>query len=226
MPNCRAIAEGLTPALKAARTAFSLPVVNEPAACPAGVASAVGFSFARLGGSRPRRSASVVTAASRASISALSSRFSAPARSWGKKWRGGARLPALALLCGTARGSGALAVGGAENRSGVVSAGRRVGMTPTMPPASDRGNGLAEMEDQGRARAPERATAARTGFRPSSRRDQWPWLRSGPKISSGGNDPWRAEFGIPTGAVQQQARPEPRGGRNIRRFTEISYLVD
>ena len=144
MPNCRAIAEGLTPALKAARTAFSLPVVNEPAACPAGVASAVGFSFARLGGSRPRRSASVVTAASRASISALSSRFSAPARSWGKKWRGGeARLPALALLCGTARGSGALAVGGAENRSGVVSAERRVGMTPTMPPASDRCNGLA-----------------------------------------------------------------------------------
>ena len=95
IPNCRAIAEGLTPALKAARTAFNLPVVNEPAACSAGVASAVGFSFARLGISRPRRSASVVTAASRASISALSSRFSAPARSWGKKWRGGARLPAL-----------------------------------------------------------------------------------------------------------------------------------
>ena len=31
IPNCLAIADGLTPALKAARTAFSLPVVNEPA---------------------------------------------------------------------------------------------------------------------------------------------------------------------------------------------------
>jgi hypothetical protein len=56
IPNCRAIAEGLTPALKAARTAFSLPVVNEPVPCSAdawrgcGLASAVGFSFARLGG--------------------------------------------------------------------------------------------------------------------------------------------------------------------------------
>src|SRR6185369_3095879 len=52
IPNCRAIAEGLTPALKAARTAFSLPVVNEPAPSSArawrgcGFASAVGFSFA------------------------------------------------------------------------------------------------------------------------------------------------------------------------------------
>ena len=55
-----------------------------------------------------------------------------------------------------------------RKQSGVVSAERRVGMTPTMPPATDRGNGLAEMEDQGPARAPERATAARTGFRPSS----------------------------------------------------------
>ena len=44
IPNCRAIAEGLTPALKAARTAFSLPVVNEP------VPSVVGFSFARPDG--------------------------------------------------------------------------------------------------------------------------------------------------------------------------------
>jgi hypothetical protein len=91
IPNCRAIAEGLTPALKAARTAFSLPVVNEPVPCLAGawrgcgLASAVGFSFARLGGSRPRRSASVVTAANRASISALSNRLSAPAMSLGKK---------------------------------------------------------------------------------------------------------------------------------------------
>ena len=77
IPNCLAIADGLTPALKAARTAFSLLVVNEPAPSSAaswrrcGFASATGFSFAGLGGRRPRRSASVVTAASSASISTI-----------------------------------------------------------------------------------------------------------------------------------------------------------
>ena len=60
----------------------------------------------------------------------------------GKKWRGcEAELSGSALPCGTAGCSGAFAVGGAENRSGVVSADRRVGMTPTMPPPSHRGNG-------------------------------------------------------------------------------------
>ena len=91
IPNCLAIAEGLTPALKAARTAFSLLVVNEPA--PSSPAcwrrcvfvSATGFSFAGLGGRRPRRAASVVMAASSASISTSSNRFSAPAKSVGKK---------------------------------------------------------------------------------------------------------------------------------------------
>ena len=135
MPNCLAIADGLTPALKAARTAFSLPVVNEPAPSSAaslrrcGFASATGFSFAGLGGSRPRRSASVVTAASSASISTSSNRFSAPARSVGKKWRCcEARLSGPALPVGTAEGPAAVTVGRAENRSGVVPAGRRVGM--------------------------------------------------------------------------------------------------
>jgi hypothetical protein len=37
-------------------------------------------------------------------------------------------------------GSGAFAVGGAENRSGVASTGRRVDMTQTMASASHRGN--------------------------------------------------------------------------------------
>ena len=148
IPNCLAIADGLTPALKAARTAFSLPVVNEPAPSSAaswrrcGFASATGFSFAGLGGRRPRRSASVVTAASSASISTSSNRFSAPAKSFGKKWRCcEARLSGPALPFGTAEGPAAVTFGGAENRSGVVSAGRRVGMPPTMPPVADRGNG-------------------------------------------------------------------------------------
>ena len=132
IPNCLAIADGLKPALKAARTAFSLPVVNEPAPSWAaswrrcGFASATGFSFAGMGGRRPRRSASVVTAASSASISTSSNRFSAPARSSGKKWRCcEAGLFGPALPFGTAEGPPAVTV-----RSGVVSAGRRVGMLP------------------------------------------------------------------------------------------------
>ena len=59
IPNSLAIADGLAPALKAARTAFSLPVVNEPPPYSAaswrrcGFALATGFSFAGLGGRRP-----------------------------------------------------------------------------------------------------------------------------------------------------------------------------
>ena len=147
IPNCLAIADGLTPALKAARTAFSLPVVNEtPPSSPAswrrcGFASATGFAFAGLGGRRLRRSDSVVTAASSALISTSSNRVSAPAKSFGKKWRRcEARLSGPALLFGTAEGPAAVTVDGTENRSGVVSAGRRVGMPPTMPPSADRGN--------------------------------------------------------------------------------------
>ena len=150
IPNCRAMALGLTPALKAARTAFSLPVVNKPVPSLAiasargrGFASGVGFSFAGLDGSRPRRPASAVTAASNASISVLSNHFTAPARSLGKKWRDcEAASSGSPLLCGMAEcsGSGAFAVGGAENRSGVESTGGRVGLVPTMASAYLRGN--------------------------------------------------------------------------------------
>ena len=64
-----------------------------------------------------------------ASISTSSNRFSASAKSLGKKWRGWeARLSGPALAFGTAEGPGAGAVGGAENRSGVVSARGRIGM--------------------------------------------------------------------------------------------------
>ena len=82
---------GLDASLEAARTAFSLPVVNEPAPSSAGAWRGCGFavdaglSFAGLGGRRPRRSASVETAASSTSISASFNRFSDPARSLGKK---------------------------------------------------------------------------------------------------------------------------------------------
>ena len=57
------------------------------------------------------------------------------------KWRCcEARLFDPAFPFGTAEGPAAVTVGRAENRSGVVSAGRRVGMPPTMPPVAHRGN--------------------------------------------------------------------------------------
>jgi hypothetical protein len=58
-----------------------------------------------LGGRRPRRSASVVTAASSASISTSSNCFSAPAKPFDKNWRCcEARLSGPALPFGTAEG--------------------------------------------------------------------------------------------------------------------------
>ena len=84
------MAEGLTPALKAARTAFSFPFVRPPATSstvvrrPAVFASACSCGLA----TQPRRSASAVTAASKVSISALSSRLSDLARFFGNKCRG------------------------------------------------------------------------------------------------------------------------------------------
>ena len=148
IPNCLAIADGLTPALKAARTAFSLPVVNEPAPSSAaswrrcGFASATGFSFAGLGGRRPRRSASVVTAASSASISTSSNRFSAPAKSFGKKWRCcEARLSGPALPFGTAEGPAAVTVGGSRKQVWCCLRRPPGWHAPTMPPVAHRGNG-------------------------------------------------------------------------------------
>jgi hypothetical protein len=76
--------EGLTPALKAARTAFSLPLVSDPAlgsaAALRGLERASGVGFVES----PRRLTSAVTAASNDSTSASGSRWSAPARSLGK----------------------------------------------------------------------------------------------------------------------------------------------
>ena len=68
IPNCLAIAAGLTPALKAARTAFSLPVVNEPPPysaaswCRCGFALAAGFSFAiRFLTTRGQKTTAIIT---------------------------------------------------------------------------------------------------------------------------------------------------------------------
>ena len=77
--------------------------------------------------SQPRRLASVVTAASSASRPASSRCFRAPAKSFGRRFRDReASLSGLGFPC-EAAGRGAFA-GVTENRSGVVSAKRRVGI--------------------------------------------------------------------------------------------------
>ena len=117
--NCRAIVDGLTPALKAARTAFCWPEVSRELSSGWRVFGA----FPRLG-RRRRRSVSAVTAASSAPSSASSRCFSAPTKSFGRRWRGcGAGLSRLRFPGEASRFAGAI-----ENRSGVVSAERRGGI--------------------------------------------------------------------------------------------------
>jgi hypothetical protein len=141
------MAAGLTPALKAARTALSLPVVNEaapPAAALRGgdLVSGADGRLCETGIGRPRRLASAVIATSRESTSASASRSSAPAKSLGKRYLGraagspGAASPRAMVGC-----FGALALVEADaKRSGVGFAGRfRVGMALTMQPAPCRG---------------------------------------------------------------------------------------
>jgi hypothetical protein len=60
IPNCFAIFAGVTPALKAARTAFSLPMVN----VTAGASISLLKTFLGVGGFLPRRCCSAITAAS------------------------------------------------------------------------------------------------------------------------------------------------------------------
>ena len=81
--NCLAIADGLTPALKAARTTFCWPEVSRELSSGWRVFGA----FARVG-RRRRRSVSAVTAASSVPSSASSRCFSAPTKSFGRRWRG------------------------------------------------------------------------------------------------------------------------------------------
>ena len=105
IPNCRAIADGLTPATKAARTAFALAAVNTlpldalpgrggaflavfPALAILSTRVALSIGSGALavlasGGNRHRRFASSLTAASRVSISPSSSHLRAPGRSFG-----------------------------------------------------------------------------------------------------------------------------------------------
>ena len=129
--NCRAIVDGLTPALKAARTAFCWPEVSRDSSSGWCVFGA----FPRVG-RRRRRSVSAVTAASSVPSSVSFRCSSTPTKSFGKRWRGCGGLSRLRLPGEASRFAGAT-----ENRSGVVSAERRGGIMRIMQPASLAGNG-------------------------------------------------------------------------------------
>jgi hypothetical protein len=96
MPNCRAICDGLIPALVAARTALTCPRVNETFAtsvCPLcldddcfATGSSVGFGWA-LGGNRPRRFASWTDVVMSRSNSVSVRYLTALGRSLGRTWR-------------------------------------------------------------------------------------------------------------------------------------------
>jgi hypothetical protein len=113
IPNCRAIRDGVTPALKAARTAFNFPLVNGSGTCS--TRRLRGLS-SKSGGFLPRRCCSAEATATNWSSSASVSRFIAFGRSLGRMCR-------TALPVGD-DGSGV--TGGEErspavaNRSGVI----------------------------------------------------------------------------------------------------------
>ena len=121
MPNCRAIFDGVTPALKAARTAFSLPGVNEAAASSTRRLKDVS---SWIGGFLPRHISSANDAAANRSSSWSSRCLIAAGKSLGRalgresadaaEWFGAGVVGRLA-----AGGDGSR-VAAAEKRSGVV----------------------------------------------------------------------------------------------------------
>ena len=84
IPNCRAIRDGVTPTLKAARTAFNFPLVNGSGTCS--TRRLRGLS-SKSGGFLPRRCCSAEATATNWSSSASVSRFIAFGRSLGRTWR-------------------------------------------------------------------------------------------------------------------------------------------
>jgi hypothetical protein len=84
IPNCRAIRDGVIPALKAARTAFNFPLVNE-----SGSSSnrRLRELSSKAGGFLPRRCCSAKAAATNWSSSGSVSRFIAFGRSLGRACR-------------------------------------------------------------------------------------------------------------------------------------------
>ncbi len=92
IPNCRAIRDGVIPALKAARTAFNFPLVNE-----SGTSSnrRLRELSSKAGGFLPRRCCSAKAAATNWSSSGSVSRFIAFGRSLGRTCRTLGGLPGM-----------------------------------------------------------------------------------------------------------------------------------
>jgi hypothetical protein len=130
MPNCRAICDGLIPALVAARTALTCPLVNEtfaPSACRWSfdgdcfrTDSSVGFGW-MLGNNRPRRFASSTDAVMSRSSSISVRYLTALGRSLGSTCHFEAVSVAASVaetrLVGRGEASRTISV---ENRSGVA----------------------------------------------------------------------------------------------------------
>lgn len=146
---------GLTPAAKAARTAFALPTVNSGSGEGLFLALTARILLFRMParpgspcavpvGIRPRRLISLLTAVNRASISLSSSRLSAFGRSRGNKYRGASddAISADGEL-GETFGSGSERplVAVVANRSGVESVGSRFGIKQTMSCYQSRATG-------------------------------------------------------------------------------------
>jgi len=121
IPKCRAIRDGVTPALNAARTALIFAWVNETATA---LTRRFGEASADMAGFLPRRSCSTSTAASNRSSSWSRSRLIALGKSLGriclgKKSAGAASVADGEPAGGLSNGEGSRA-DARENRSGVV----------------------------------------------------------------------------------------------------------
>jgi hypothetical protein len=154
IPNCRAIRDGVIPALKAARTAFNFPLVNG-----SGTSSTRRLRelSSKPGGFLPRRCFSAKAAVTNWSSSASVSRLIAFGRFLGRTCR-------TAAVGG--KGGGGF-IGGeersptVENRSGVVGPMRSLPMVLILPPLSQGGKRLLFLD---LARSTESPSSARGPF--------------------------------------------------------------
>ena len=136
IPNCRAIRDGVIPALKAARTAFNFPLVSGSET--SSTRRLRGLS-SKAGGFLPRRCCSAEATATNWSSSASVSRFIAFGRSLGRTCRTAAVLAGDdgSGLTGDEKRSPTV-----ENRSGVVGPMRSLRMVLILPPPSQGGKGV------------------------------------------------------------------------------------
>ena len=139
MPNCLAIFEGLTPALKAARTALNFPGVNETGAASSGRLLGV---FSCEGGFLPRRCCSAVTAAISCSSSWSLRCLIAAGKSLGKTYRDDEAALSAAGAGGLGGSKDDSRGNTVEKRLGIIESFRPLPIMAIMPLSHYRGNGL------------------------------------------------------------------------------------